>query len=944
MTRSVSATAVGFLVLLMVGTRSADPIALAQPPRPGVRVHHDPGHHLGPVGHLFFRERDTELVTVGTDRTVRVWEADPANGPPRARAAFFLPGIPSAAALNSNGERYLALGFLRDPGAKSAVVRVLDLNGATDGAEFPAPSLDFPAAGHDNVPALAFSPDGQNLVMAGPNGAGWVWNEQNWGKVAAAAVLQKFVVKTMEDRRQQILAAAAHAGADTTYLAVAGVGSTVFVSPRDLNGQNYTTWSPYELPGGCQGVYAVAWSRAGDLAAGYFGTGPSGHSHAWVAVFQRNPDGQLAQEPVVRDLGVGITTKLAWLPGREGTLVVARSSDGDTTYQPIFLRLTQARSLDTVPADTEFPGLLAQLARNPRRGGLSGCAVGAAAAPLRMAWAGAAEGTIELVRAAGGTPRPPVVLRPLDPRVGENWYTRATWDAKRGELELRGVGGRVARVRDDDLWRYTGLTDPGDPVWTEPRFLQAAAVLDPVYAVADLRGKDRTLTASAYLLTVKGARPRVYHGVRSLLTFAKANTVIALRGDGELSFWEDQPAGAGGDGFPLRRLATGYLHDGRLRFRTDRGSGNWPAADVVEVADGSAAVHHRVYAQEGPGLRRNPRVAAGLNPDLVLPPGKHTFRIDVPAAGTVTVRVADRSEPHAVRAGENDITVGLKVGDRTVEADFVPDGGAASRGIRRGIQVGDPGRVFLIDITPQLEGNHTDQPDPMNPKLGKRATARLLTDVLEKLGRAPVLRRSTETFAGADRVITELSAPVPGGIQRQDCVFMLVKGHGDVFHNPAGNGLVMDKYNPHLPHAVFRSDDFTEKAARDGDETGITRTRLKHLVGRLAGLSDKVVVVLDCCNAEHFLDAVSHPDVSYYPCSLKGLSVDASIFPTGLRNVLPRLGGLRAEPSGLVCQDDLLRAIKAECYACACDKAKDRPDDRDSWGFEWTPRRFVIGW
>jgi WD40 repeat protein len=199
----------------------------------------DAGGHIGFVWKVLFTKDGQQLITVGEDRTVRVWDA--ATGetvrvyrPPIGEGSL---GALRAAALSPSGELLAVSGYTVD----DAVYLISLASG----------QLQRVLKGHDNVVfALAFSPDGKSLVSGSADQTARLWDVAT-GK--CEQVLTGHTDRIMDAAFSQ----------DGKHVATASYDRTVRV------------WSPAtgkrtaELTGHAAEVSCLAFSRDGDhLATG----------------------------------------------------------------------------------------------------------------------------------------------------------------------------------------------------------------------------------------------------------------------------------------------------------------------------------------------------------------------------------------------------------------------------------------------------------------------------------------------------------------------------------------------------------------------------------------------------------------------------------------------------------------------------------------------------
>jgi WD40 repeat protein len=153
----------GLIVLLFGGVGGARG-AFAQGNTPILSL--DPGGHTATVDQVLFTPDGKELISVGDDKVIRIWNT--ATGDPvrtiRGEVGDGPLGKLYACALSPDGKMLAVGGFLRDPDSMTFYIRLIDP--ATGDVIRLLPGLLKPAL------ALAFSPDGK--LLASGDGSGTV--------------------------------------------------------------------------------------------------------------------------------------------------------------------------------------------------------------------------------------------------------------------------------------------------------------------------------------------------------------------------------------------------------------------------------------------------------------------------------------------------------------------------------------------------------------------------------------------------------------------------------------------------------------------------------------------------------------------------------------------------------------------------------------------------
>jgi WD40 repeat protein len=139
----------------------------------------DPGGHTAVIEKIIFTPNSKQVITLGRDRTIRVWDVDTG----RTVKTLHPPGHGGfrVAALSRDGKR-LAVGTRRVEGNKlQPYICVLTL---------PEGRVDRILHGHaKEIQALAFSPDGRQLASSGEGENTRLWNLENG---EPSQVLRKF--------------------------------------------------------------------------------------------------------------------------------------------------------------------------------------------------------------------------------------------------------------------------------------------------------------------------------------------------------------------------------------------------------------------------------------------------------------------------------------------------------------------------------------------------------------------------------------------------------------------------------------------------------------------------------------------------------------------------------------------------------------------------------
>jgi len=183
-----------------------------------VRFDADLLHHFGSVRLLAFRttnqnQVNRELVSVGEDRSVRLWDLAPENGLPRCTSVIFLPEVPLAAALHPNG-RHLVVGYLKPH------VDVIDLNNVNN--DMKPTSLPLPDYARPRyVGGLVFSSNGNFLAVGLPSGVIRVFDFSNpaAARMAFDTSVPRHDDMSVEQKAAPVYTMAFHAKDDTKLVA-----------------------------------------------------------------------------------------------------------------------------------------------------------------------------------------------------------------------------------------------------------------------------------------------------------------------------------------------------------------------------------------------------------------------------------------------------------------------------------------------------------------------------------------------------------------------------------------------------------------------------------------------------------------------------------------------------------------------------------------------------
>jgi WD40 repeat protein len=462
-----------------------------------------------------FSADGARIVTTGTDRVARVWDADTG----RVLRSIAHPAAVEDAAFSSDGRRLLTA-------ADDRTVRVFDSRSGALRTRFTQPSA---------VTAARFSPRGDLIATGGSDDIGRLWN-------ARTGQLQRELRKHVD-----------RIGA----VAFSPDGKLVATGSRDGTAivWDTSTGDLVTIHSGHRGfVSGVAFSPDGGSIA-------TASSEGLARVF-------VAESPTLRAILIGHTeavTDLAFMP--RGATLVTGSADGTVRHwDPLqFPRLAEVRREQEPVADVSFSSdgrdILSVGENDPARVwfALAGAptavrlrqALEEPSGPTAVALsedgstAGAAyeDGTIRIVDAEDGRPRASVETgRPVtalalsrDGRQvvgGANDGTARLWDTESGALQhdLAPHGAEVTSATfspdgasvvttSKDLKARLSRTDDGKQVWLEPytgivsdadfssdgRWVilagpGRAGVIDAKTGerVLDLDGDERVLTAAAF--------------------------------------------------------------------------------------------------------------------------------------------------------------------------------------------------------------------------------------------------------------------------------------------------------------------------------------------------------------------------------------------------------------------------------------------------------------